>query len=223
LSAVDPGAFVERAAIAEFDGGLSRRDAERLAIDEMLEPIRTQRDGILGEIIETTRRRVDLSFTHQAALETLGLMGCRAPAWGFADVVAEGRTYRPAASGEPGRAAVIVAATADGALVDLVAQEIRGGQLRTRLDVAAIVGADEIERVNLTGRPLIVFATLAGWLRGGCCGVVVVDWSRAGAELDGRAQTILAPHSLARRLHDATARCWPRPLVAVPAEARHAA
>jgi hypothetical protein len=221
MAALDPIDFDERAAIAEFDGGLTRADAERLALGEILDVrLAEPPDGILGEVFVANRRRHHADL--QDTLAGLGLVGCRAPTWGVGWVVPEGRTYRPAARGELGKAAIIVPSAADGALVDLVSQSLGSGKLRTRLDVAAVVGADEIEQAKIAGRPLLVFDTLTTWLRAGCRGAVVVDWHRAGAELDG-VRAILTPQRLAQRLHNATARCWPRPMVAVPDGGRHAA
>lgn len=219
---VDVTDYAERAALIEYEAGISRAEAERRAWGEILDGCLSRRpDGILGELVLADRRRRDAAM--QDALAAAGLVRCRAPAWGFGHVIADGRTWRPAAAGEAGRAAAIVPATDDGALVDLVAQDLETGQMRTRLDVAAIVGADEVEAARAEGRPLLIFATATTWLRSGCRGACIVDWRRAGRALDG-VPAILAPERLVEPIARATAECHPRPFIARPAgEARHAA
>ena len=213
--------FDERAAILEFDNAMSRAEAERLAISDILDRRSAELpNGILGELIAAVRRRLQPEI--EAALAAAGLRDPKAPAWGVGHIVAERQIYRPAAAGEPGQAAILVPSTADGAIEDLVAQDIATSCLHTRFGVAAIVGADEVEWAKLVGEPLLVFGTLAAWLRCATRGVVVVDWRRAGAALDG-VEAILAPAPMAKRLHDATSRCWPRPVIAIPRRLSHAA
>ena len=141
--------FVERAAVLEYDGGLSRAEAERQASGEILdarfaEPV----DGILGELAAAAslrcRPEIDIALAD--------LRGCRAMAWGPGWIAPAGRGYRPAEQGEPWHPAIIVPAVDDGGVVDLVAQDLATGRLLSRLDVAAIIGADEVEAARDTGR-----------------------------------------------------------------------
>jgi hypothetical protein len=213
---VDPADFAERAAILEADGGFCRAEAERLALGEILDQRLAETPaGILGELLAADRMR-----RHPAAQEALAearVVGRRAPAWGLGHIVsAGGPTYRPAEPGEPrAAAAIIVAATDDGAVVDLIAQVLGTGALYSRLDVAAVIGADEVEAARAAGRALLVFPTLSTWLRADCRGVAIVDWRRAGRALDGVA-AILAPRRLVEPLARATQDCRPRPIIATP-------
>jgi hypothetical protein len=208
-------AFAERAAIMQFDGGLSRADAERQALVEIYDMCMSTIPpgvGVLGELLMADRQRRNPALA--PSLEAMGLGHMRLP-WGFAHIVREGRTHRPADLGEMGTAAVIVPATMDGALVDLVADDLTTGAISTRLDVANVIGADWIERARSAGAPLYIFSTVSRWLRGGGIGVVVVDWKHIASELDGIAAILCSPE-IAGRLQRATARSIPRPFVAVP-------
>lgn len=204
--------IAERAAILVVENEVLPAEAEHQALGEALDGLLAQRPpGIIGELVVTDQLRRQL----EVELDGMGLVGRRAPAWGFASIVAEGRTYRPAAAGELGSWAIIVPATDDGALVDLVAQDLATGRLRTRLDVTAIVGADEIEAARDTGRPVLAFPDLVSWLRGSCRGVVIADWRRADRALDGVA-AILTSRRLVEPLARATRACRPRPVIAAP-------
>jgi hypothetical protein len=212
--------FEERAAILEYDGGLSRADAETEALREICD-LAADPPGILGELARADRRRhPDLA----PVLADLGLANVVAPAWGFGHVVADGETYRPALAAEPAHAAFIVPAVEDGAVADLVACTVTPQRMRSRLGVAAVVGLEEIERARETDSPLLVFDNTIRWLRGCTRGAVIVDWNRAAREIEG-VKIIMCSASLAPRLREATRRCWPRPTIAfAAAEAmRHAA
>lgn len=211
----------------EFQAGMLRADAERQALAELADRLRgdplRQPTGILGELIAADARRQQPELA--PLLAALALVGRRAPAWGVGHVICDGRSYRPAAAGETGfHAALIAPATEEGTLTDLVAQDLATGRLRSRLDVAVLVGIDEVEVAKTHGVPLVVFRDLARWIRGNCRGAVVVRWERAGDALDG-VPAILSTSDLAARLHSATSKCWPRPVIAVPdaRSARHAA
>jgi hypothetical protein len=215
--------FNERAAILEYDCGLTRGEAEAQAVRELVDQLqeggRTQ-TGIAAELAGTNRRR-----SHPDLAEVLGALGLadvHAPAWGFDAVVPEGDTYRPARAAEPVHQAVIVPATQDGAVVDLVAQGLNSGRMLPRLRAAAVLGSDEIERARQSDDPLMVFNNPLSWLRGHTRGVVVVNWQEAGRELEG-VETLLCRKDLAERLYDATRRCWPVPTIAVAEGLRHAA
>ncbi len=211
--------FEERAAIIEHDGGLSRAEAEALALREIRD-LAGDPPGILGELARADRRRQHPDLASMIVALGLGLARCP---WGFDHVVADGETYRPAIDAEPAHAAFIVPGVEDGAVVDLVACTVTPQRMRSRLGCAAVVGSDEIERARETDAPLLVFDNTIRWLRGYSRGAVIVDWIRAAREIEG-VQTLMCSAALAPRLRDATRRCWPRPTIAFAGEAMcHAA
>jgi hypothetical protein len=215
--------FNERAAILEYDNGLTRYEAEAQAIRELVDQLQVgvqPETGIVAELAGADRRRSHPDLAE--VLTALGLADVRVPAWGFDAVVPEGDTYRPAEADEAGHQAVIVPATEDGAVVDLVAQGLNSGRMLPRLGAATVLGSEEIERVRQSDDPLIVFNNALLWLRGHTRGVVVVNWQIAGQELEG-VETLLCRNDLAERLHEATRRCWPVPTIAVAGGLRHAA
>jgi len=211
--------FSERAAILEFDGGLSRAEAERQALFEIYDmAIEGVPSGILGELVTADRVRRDTRMATEAEA-TFGHV--RFP-WGFGWVVADGKSYRPADRDEPSSTAFIVPAVKDGRVVDLVAQTFGLKGIRPRLGATAVVGADDIEVARTNGTPLYVFADLPQWLKGGGSGAVVVDWQRAAHELDGVAE-ILCSASVADQLYTVTRQCVPPPVIAVAKGLQHAA
>ena len=218
----------ERAAIIEFDGGLSRADAESQTIAERVDRRLPELPDIMGEparkLVRVDRRRRQHSDLAPVQAD-LGLVNARY-LYGFDHVVADGDdTYRRAMNGEPAHAALIVPAVEDGGVVDHVACTLAAPhRMRTRYNAAAIVGFDEVERARETDAPLLVFDHTIRWLYARSRGVVIVDWNRAAREFEG-VKIILCAELQANRLHDATRRCWPRPTIAyADAEAmRHAA
>jgi hypothetical protein len=215
--------FNERAAILEYDNGLTRHEAEAQAVRELVDQLQERarrQTGIVAELADADRRRWHPDLAE--VLAALGLADVRAPAWGFGAVVPEGDTYRPAEADEAGHQAVIVPAVKDGAVVDLVARGLNSGRMVTRLGASALLGSDEIERARQSDDPLIVFTNSLSWLRGHTRGVVVVNWQEAGRELEG-VETLLCRKDLAERLHEATRHCWPVPTIAVAGGLRHAA
>jgi hypothetical protein len=215
--------FNERAAILEYDNGLTRDEAEAQAVRELVDRLYEQPQpstGIVAELANADRRRSHPELAEVRA--ALGLDDVRAPAWGFDAVVPEGDTYRFAGPDEAGHQAVIVPATEDGAVVDLVAQGLNSGKMLPRLGSAVLLGVNEVETARDADRPLIVFSNALSWLRGHTCGVVVVNWREAGRELEG-VETLLCRKDLAGRLHEATRCCWPVPTIAVAGGLRHAA
>jgi hypothetical protein len=215
--------FDERSAFLEYDGGLSRADAEAQALREILDlKLAAGFPSIIpGELIKADQLRRHPGLA--PVLTDLGLLNVRGSAWGFGDVVADGETYRPAIDGETAHAAFIVPAVEDGGIVDLVACTVSPRRMRSRLGVTAVVGLEEIERARETETPLLVFDDTLRWLRGNVRGAVVVDWDRAAGDIEG-VKVIMCGASLATRLRDATRRCWPRPTIAfAPEKMRHAA
>jgi GNAT superfamily N-acetyltransferase len=215
--------FNERAAILEYDNGLTRDEAESQAVRELVDQLqdRAQRQtGIVAELAGADRRRKHPDLAE--ALLALGLEDVRAPTWGFDAVVPEDGTFRPAGSDEAGHQAVIVPAVDDGIVVDLAAQGLNSGRMLSRLGAATVIGSDEIERARQSDDALIVFNNATSWLRGHTRGVVVLNWQEAGRELEG-VETLFCRKDLAQRLHEATRRCWPIPTIAVAEGLRHAA
>jgi len=217
--------FEERAALLEFDGGLSRAEAERQALAEIYHALAGcggRAGGVLGELIRADAQRQAPAL--EETLHALGLAGVRAPLWGFGSVVAEQGTWRPARDEEAGMAAAIVPACEEGAIVDLVAQGLGDGRLLSRLGLVDLLGWDELQKARDSGDPLLVYGDVLTWLRGQGRGAVFLDWRGAHRHLDGLA-TLLCSVRVAPLLHRATRRCWPLPTVAVlrPREAGLAA
>jgi hypothetical protein len=208
----------EQAAILEHDNGLPRRDADAMAIGGYLDERYAsglRGAGILSELARADHSR--LSPELAPVLTACGLLGARAPVYGFGHVVPDDGVYRPAMPDErDATAAVIVPITSMGeGLVDLVAQCLRSGRMIARLGVGDLVGLDEVDRARGCDTPLLIFNTTLDWLRGGCWGAVVVDWHDIGWRLEG-VRTLLCRTTLAARLHQATRRCWPRPAIMAP-------
>jgi hypothetical protein len=213
--------FEERAAILEYDGGISRADAEAQALRELCDQKGANLPGILGELVEADRRRRHPDLA--PVLADLGLESVTGLTCGFGYVVADSETYRPAHEAETAHAAFIVPAVDDGSVADLVACTLASRRMRCRLGIAAVVGVDEVDRARETAAPLYVFNDVVRWLRGSTRGAVIIDWGRAAREIEG-VQVLICSESLASRLHDATSRCWPRPTIAFASETiRHAA
>ena len=207
--------FAERAALLEFDGGLSRAEPERRAVADLYDELAARGGrarGILGELIRADERRRAPAL--ELALQALGLAGVRAPLWGFGHVVAEQGTWRPAGDDEAGLAAAIVPACEEGAIVDLVAQSLGDGRLLSRLGVVDLLGWDELQRARDSGHPLLVYGDVLTWLRGHGRRAVILDWRRAPRHLDGLA-TLLCSAGTAPFLHRATRQCRPAPTIAV--------
>lgn len=208
--------FDERAGVLEYDNGLPRAEAEAQVVGEIYDHLKaTSRPlpGILGELARASQKR--LVPEPAPWLAGLGLASIRAPMWGIGTVVPEAGTYRPPLDGELGHDALIVPSSEAGALVDLVAHGVNAGRMLTRLGAAHLIGADEVEWARESGDPLFVFDDALGWLRGSTYGVVILDWQRAGYELDG-VRVVMCSRPLAPRLYAATRKCWPPPTIAVP-------
>ena len=88
--------FNERAAILEYDNGLSRAEAEAQAVRELVDRLHEQPQpptGIVAELADADRRRSRPGLAE--LLAALGLDDVRAPAWGFDAVVARRRHLPP--------------------------------------------------------------------------------------------------------------------------------
>jgi len=216
--------YDERAAILEYEAGLPREEAEKQALIEIYDQsilCGVQYPGILTELVCASRQRFDSQLA--STVDELGLNDVRAPLWGLDVVMAERDTYCPALGDEPGRMAFIAPATEEGSLVDLIAQSLASGKMLSRLGMASVIGADEIEISRAHDLPLLIFVNAMSWLRGGCRGAVIVNWQEAGRSLDG-VSIILCPTSIAAHIYKATRKCWPVPKIGVPeSEVRHAA
>lgn len=201
----------ERAAILQYDAGLSREEAEKRAVGEALGTLPTQpTKGILDELRRAARKLSNPELAE--AVQHAGLSGGRCPQWGFDHIVIENDTYRPANNQEFGKAALIVPATEDGRVIDLIATTLGTLETVTRLGVAKVIGADAVTAARDAGEPLRVFKTPFGWLRGGTLGAVTVDWRHAAEHLDG-VRDIHCNADLAPRIHAATRSCWPVPRI----------
>jgi hypothetical protein len=110
----------------------------------------------------------------------------------------------------------VVPSVVDDGIEDLVAHGFRSRRPLTRLGVATALGRDEIDAAREHRATLLVFDNVLTWLRGQTLGAVIIDWRRAGALLEG-VRTLACSPALAPQLHRATRRCWPRPIVAIPA------
>lgn len=152
------------------------------------------------------------------AVDALNLRIDRAP-WGCAFVEFAGPTYQPAPGGD---GAVIVAAEANGELVDLVACRLRDRTMATRLGHAAILGDDAIEASRGSGRSLVLWHDAFAWMHAGFLGAVMLDWRQARWILADVPGVICSSKALATKLHAAMK--VPERLPAISyAEARHAA
>jgi hypothetical protein len=103
--------FNERAAILEYDNGMSRDGAEAQAVRELVDQLKERyrpQTGIVAELAGADRRRSHPDLAE--VLAALGKTDVRSPAWGFDAVVPEGDTYRPAEADEQGHQAAIVPA-----------------------------------------------------------------------------------------------------------------
>ncbi len=126
--------------------------------------------GILGEHVANLRRRHHADV--MPLMGALGLSGGWASICGVGQVVPVDNTYRPAAEGEMGRPALIAPVVELGQLTDLAAWGLNSKRTLSRLGVAAVLSADEIDFARETGAPLLVFDGLYQWLRGHGLGVV---------------------------------------------------
>jgi hypothetical protein len=153
-----------------------------------------------------------------AAVDALNLRIDAAP-WGVDWIKISEPFYQP---DEAGDGALIMAAEAGGELIDLVACRLSDRVSATRLGVAAVLGAEVIEQMRATGWPLPLFRDPLHWANGGFRGAVVIDWWRAGHELDG-VHTIRCPRAIAAAAHRATRGCWPPPRIQIVEKVHQAA
>jgi hypothetical protein len=214
--------FAERAAIVEFEGGLSRAEAEAQAIRELYDALQANpADGMIAELARASHQRWNPALA--PILQALGLDAVHAPEWGFDHVVWGDGTYWPAGRDEQGKAAFICPAIENGNIADLVATRLDGKRTASRYGVANILGFDEIERAYSERRRLLVFNDARTWLRGSGLGVVVVDWTRIADAFDGLPALLCSSKAMAERLDRATAQYLRQPVIDILESASHAA
>jgi hypothetical protein len=140
------GDIAERAAVLEYEHGVPRVQAEHQAIAEFFDRQRPQDlrpNGVLGDLLEANRNIRDPEV--RSMLEPLGVLNRRSPLWGAMPIVAAGEGWQPALPGEQGEWAFIAPAFDRHGLADLVAEDMQSRQLRRRLGVAAVVGAEQVD------------------------------------------------------------------------------
>jgi hypothetical protein len=147
-------------------------------------------------------------------VDALGLGDTRALAWGLGwAVIRPGHLWRPAGTNEKGKAALIVPATSQGYVDDLVAWTLDGRTMLRRLGVAAALGCDEVDKAKADQTALTIYDDPASWLRYDTRGTVILDWTQAASVLDG-VRFILCSEALGPKLLAITDTCWPKPTVA---------
>ena len=170
------GYFGERAAIAEYDGCLPRAEAEKQAIGETYDWLRSHAEpvaGIFGELLLAFRWRDDPEL--EGCCARLGVNHGLVGIWGFDAIVVDGEGYRPAFPSEPSRVAAILPVRERSTLIDLVACGINSQRHALRLGVGEVLGDSSIDDARETGSPLMVFDNIINWLRGCCHGAVILD------------------------------------------------
>ncbi|MFI5030610.1 MAG: hypothetical protein ACHQPH_07915 [Reyranellales bacterium] len=158
-----------------------------------------------------------------ARLMAAGLLFPGPPLWGVTRVSTDKRFYEPDPDGQP---AVIAPAYESGGLADLVAISLRGGHaMRLRRGEVAFLGSDAVLAAYDLRRPLMLFENGLSWIRNGCAGAVIVDWSRIARELAAVPAIACETARLANRVRHAFERPIPLPdlYVSQPQETRHAA
>lgn len=158
-----------------------------------------------------------------AKLLPFGLDTSQQPLWGIDRVSVDRQFYQPDPSGS---AALIAPAYEGGALADLVATSLRPGHaMRLRRGDVHFLGHDSIMRAYDLGEPLMLFEHGLSWVRHGCVGAVIVDWTRVAYWLGHVRAIACETAALANRVRAAFARPIPLPdlYVGQPEETRHAA
>jgi len=129
---------------------------------------------LLRELLQAARLARKPEFAE--ILLTAGWTSVGCPMWGIDAVSAGDEFYQP---DENGGMAAILPAYEGPHLVDLVACSFTSRQMRTRRGIAQVLGFDWIEDACLGLQPLAVHADALSWLRHGCRGIVVIDWTAA--------------------------------------------
>jgi len=158
-----------------------------------------------------------------ARLMAAGLLFPGPPLWGVTRVSTDKRFYQPDPDGQP---AVIAPAYENRSLADLVAISLRGGHaMRLRRGDVTFLGSDNVLAAYEWREPLLLFESGLSWIRNGCAGAVIVDWSRAAQELAAVPAIACETANLATRVRRAFERPIPLPdlYVSQPQETRHAA
>lgn len=100
-------------------------------------------------------------------------------------------------------------------IVDLVACSLATRAMRTRRGIAAVLGHARIDDAVLGNQPLNVYDDALSWLRGGCRGVVVLDWPAAPLLLREVPALTCESRATAERLGAAFERPRPYPPILV--------
>ncbi len=164
-----------------------------------------------------------------ALLEAGGIgrsVGNGRPLFGLATVETDGPFYVPHPDGK--LALINGVRDDDGALIDLVATSVRSRAMRRRWGEGRFLGGDAIERARWSSRQSLYRYTDAwSWMRHGCTGAVVLDWSGAVHAFHDVSGIVCESELLSARLKRADARPVEPPPIFVPLsapqhkEARH--
>jgi hypothetical protein len=149
---------------------------------EVMAAVRLARDKRVAPAIDALNLRID------------------AASWGVGFVEIDDGAYQPSTEGD---AAFIVAAEAQGELVDLVACRLRDRTTATRMGIAAALGEDAIDIARWNGQRLLLYADPLAWAQNGFRGATIVDWRHARFLLADVPDIACANVALARRLHGA--------------------
>ena len=160
--------------------------------------------------------RLNVTGDHARGLEALGVPKYawhKAPdaAYGYARIAKHGRTFEISEDGPPAMV-LITGLYANGTPEDLLAfSPSQPGEWYLRLGIGVYLNGPEIPPRNWAVRPvwqeplypvdpqapLKIWRNPLNWLRGGCEGVVVLDWPSAQIDLAGLQTSIIAedaPH-----------------------------
>lgn len=108
-------------------------------------------------------------------------------------------------------------------IVDLIALRTDDPtQWWLRRDIVDLLGSDEIDRAAFAGLPLVLLPSPLDWLRAGCVGAVIVNWSLDPRSIFGAVDTVHCTtealrHRLRKRLEEV---CKPRLRILADGEAR---
>jgi hypothetical protein len=211
--------FAERAAIAEFDGGLSRAEAEVQAASELYDLLLDSAEGVVAELYRAMRVKMHPRLA--STLKVAGLPTEPGGDWGIDWVTFENETFRPSDRNERGKPSIIVAVRHFAEVLDLVACSLADHTMQTRLGVGDLVGHSALAFAHENCAPLIIFNDLLAWLQADRAGCVIVDWRCLKDQLDGL--KIICDDAMANRLHSVTRGNFNPPKIASIKGLRHVA